>query len=209
MYLLLLFLFPIFLLVLLIPYKFTIDSIITLLHAPQQIIAIATNPDLRRNHALEHATINVLEEKYGCKNLSGWAQEDGFYISGVFNAAVIEEAAEEGLFRLQQGEQDLVVHKRCGTSLSMANILSALIFFTLLFITKTFSLFNVVIALLLANFLGPSLGVWVQKKFTTSAQVAGMVIAGINQDNYANSVFNRFANQKIFVSTKNLRVYGG
>ncbi|GAB6100687.1 DUF6391 domain-containing protein [Halanaerocella petrolearia] len=209
MYLLLLFLLPVALLIFLIPYKFTIDSIITLLYAPRQIIEIATNPALRRNHALEHATINVLEEKYGCQNLSGLSKEDGFYISGLFDPLVIEEAAYEGLTRLQQGETDLVVHRRCGTSMAMANILAAVIFFLLLFITKSFSLLNVFLALFLAKFLGPTLGVWFQKNFTTSYQVEGMSIEGVSRKDYSNPILGSAGNQKIFVRTKNLKVYGG
>ncbi|MCJ7788827.1 MAG: hypothetical protein MUP69_01360, partial [Candidatus Atribacteria bacterium] len=51
-----------------IPYGFTVYSLITLITVPQQIINIAKNKTIRRNHALEHATINVLE-RYAGRNL--------------------------------------------------------------------------------------------------------------------------------------------
>ena len=209
MYLALLFLFPFLFLLFLIPFKFTIDSIITLLYAPQQILRIAGNQKLSRNHALEHATVNVLEEKYGYRNLSGLAKEDGFQISGQFDPYVVEDAAREGLFRLQQGENKLVVHKRCGSSMIVANLLSAITFIILLFMTQTFSLLNVILALLLARLLGPTIGAWVQKQFTTSADVEGMEIIGVYTDrsNYSSpALFSRVGGQQVFVRTRELAV---
>jgi uncharacterized protein YqhQ len=207
--LLLLFLFPFLFFLFLIPFKFTIDSLITLLYAPQQIWRIAANQNLSQNHALEHATINVLEEKYGYNNLSGLAKETGFQISGQFDPYIVEEAAQEGLWRLQQGESDLVIHKRCGSSMVVANVVSALAFFVLLFMTKAFSLLNVMLALLLARVFGPRLGVWVQKNFTTSADVENMEIVGVDLTKYSNSFFAQMGSQQVFVRTRELNVYGG
>lgn len=196
--------------VLFIPYKFTFDSIITLFTAPRQIIKIAVNPALKRNHALEHATINIIEKYYGKQQLEGEAKEEGFYINGAINPALLQEAAEEGLRRLKSGEKDLVVHKRCGTSLAVANLLSAIIFLFLLFQTGHFTIMYVLVAILFSNLLGPVVGEYVQKFFTTSAEVEGMVIQGVyhRDDSYELLSFN-FANQsqRLFVKTDKLRVY--
>lgn len=210
MYLLLLFLFPFLFLLFLIPFKFTVDSVITLLYAPRQLLKMAGNEKLSRNHALEHATVNVLEEKYGYRNLSGLAKEDGFQISGQFDPAVVEDAAREGLWRLQQGEEDLVIHKRCGSSMVVANLLSAITFIFLLLVTKAFSLFNVILALLLAKVLGPKVGSWVQKNFTTSADVEGLEVVGVYTDRQRYSspaLFSQIGTQQVFVRTRELNVY--
>ncbi|MCK8826908.1 DUF6391 domain-containing protein [Natroniella acetigena] len=207
-------LFPIlsfiFLAVIIIPYKFTIDSVITLLLVPKQIIKIATNSRLRQNHSLEHATINVLEEKYGCRALSGWAKEGGFYINGVVNPLLIKQAAQEGLARLQQGETELVVHRRCGTSMAVANILASIIFLFLLVQTGHFNILYVLLAIVVANLVGPGLGVFVQRRLTTSTQVEQIVIDGIQLVNHYNNSFfgfNLFRKQKLFVRTKELKIY--
>ena len=63
---------------LLLPFGFTLRSLFSLLTIPGQIWQIATNRRLRANHALEHATINVIEEYYGPQQLAGFAREDGF-----------------------------------------------------------------------------------------------------------------------------------
>ncbi|WP_408954399.1 DUF6391 domain-containing protein [Natroniella sp. ANB-PHB2] len=213
-YLLFFLLFPIlsliFLAVIFIPYKFTIDSVITLLLAPKQIIKIATNSRLRQNHALEHATINVLEEKFGCQSLSGLAKEDGFYINGVVNPRFIEQAAQEGLARLQQGEVGLVVHRRCGTSIAVANILASVIFLFLLIQTGYFNILYVLLAIVVANLVGPVLGVMVQKRLTTSTKVDEVIIDETQLVNhYKKSFFglNIFRRQKLFIRTKELKIY--
>ena len=203
-YLVLLFLLPVFILLLLLPFKFTIDSLIILFKAPGQLVAIANNDSLRKNHALEHATVNVLEEKYGYSNLSGLAEETGFYINGIISAADVESAAQEGLLRLQQGEKELVIHKQCGTSLTVANLVSAVIFILLLLVTGSFSLLNMLFAIVISNFVGPQLGVWVQKKFTTSAQVANMEIDGVQLLQSSQVMLGFNAPKKVFVKTSEL-----
>ncbi|MBM7623309.1 DUF6391 domain-containing protein [Sporohalobacter salinus] len=200
----------IMLLILFIPFKFTLDSLITLITAPEQIIKIAVNPKLRRNHALEHATINVLEESYGHQHLSGLAKENGFLIQGAINPIVLQQAAEEGLHRLKAGETDLVIHDRCGTSLMMGNLISALIFFGLLLSTGNFTIIYVLIAVIFSRLLGPTIGKYAQKLLTTSPDVEGMVIDGIRSETNFNNFFGiniRNQPQKLFVKTERLEVY--
>lgn len=186
--LLMLFLFPwllypfllfILLNIFILPYSFTLQSLITLFSAPGQLIKIATNRKLRTNHALEHATINVIEEIYGQRNLSGLARESGFVICGAADPRIIREAAEVGLNRLKRGESSLAIHNRCGTSMTVANLISSLVFILLLFQTGYFSIWNVLIALALANLMGPFMGRFVQRHLTTLTDVDDMEITGI------------------------------
>ncbi len=163
-----------------IPYGFTAYSLITLITVPQQIINIARNKDIRRNHALEHATINVLERYIGQGlPLSGLAQKNGFIISGAPDPHLVLEAAQEGLKLLKQGECQLAIHRKCGTSMAIANFLAALLFIIFLLLTGYFSLLAILIALLAANLLGPYLGELIQKHFTTSCDVEYLEIVGI------------------------------
>ncbi len=162
------------------PYGFTVYSFITLINVPKQIWKIAKSHDLRRNHAIEHATINVLEQLAAHRlNVSGLSREDGFYISGIQNPEMVEQAAVKGLSLLKQGQCDLAIHRRCGTDVAIANFISALVFLVLLFTTGMFSLWTIVIALLLANLMSPYLGELVQKYFTTSCDVQRMEIKGL------------------------------
>ena len=166
-----------------IPYGFTMYSLVTIFTVPQQIINIAKNKDIRRNHALEHATSNILE-KYAGRTLpiSGIAQKDGFIISGLTNPDLVLEAAKEGLRLLKAGKCDLAIHLRCGTSIAIANFTAAVIFLLILILTGHFSIFSIIISLFLANLLGRSLGTIVQKYFTTSCEVENMYISGIEPE---------------------------
>lgn len=166
---------------LLIPFGFTIRSVLNLLTVPGELIKIAMNPNLRKNHALEHATINVIEERYGPQRLSGQATEGGFYIYGAVDPTILEAAARIGHGRLLAGEKNLVVHRRCGTTIAAANFVSSAAFLALLLATRHFTFFNVVIALFMANLIGPLLGTVLQKYVTTCWDVRDREIVGIEQ----------------------------
>jgi len=162
------------------PYGFTIYSFITLITVPKQIWRVAKSQSIKKNHAIEHATINVLEQLAGHRlNVSGLSREDGFYIAGIQNPEMVEDAAIQALKLLKQGNCQLAIHRRCGTDIAIANFLSALIFLILLFTTGMFSLLNIIIALLLSNLISPYLGEVIQKYFTTSCDVTNMEIVGL------------------------------
>ncbi len=187
------------LLLLFLPFKFTIDSIFNLVTVPAQLYKIATNPVLRKNHSLEHATVNILEKEYGCNKLAGYAEENGFYILGINDISAVEEAAQRGLALMKSGRKQLAIHTRCGTSMLVANFISAVIFLLLLLYTGYFSILNMVIAIIIANLLGPYLGQILQRFVTTTPEIEEMEIisASYNEVNY-------FSNQrsKIFVRTE-------
>lgn len=206
-FLLMPFFFFILLMILFIPYKFTLDALITLFTAPSQLFKIATNPALRRNHALEHATINVIEERYGQQPLSGLAREEGFYIQGLAHPQLIREAAEEGLYRLMRGEKELVVHRRCGTSLTVANLLTAIVLIFLIWQTGNLNIFLVIFAILVSNITSPWVGRWVQKRITTSADVSGMYIQGVYSEN-PGAFFGFSRDNRYFVRTGYIRNSG-
>jgi len=166
-----------------IPYGFTMYSLVTIFTVPQQILNIARNKDIRRNHALEHATSNILE-KYAGRPLpiSGIAQKNGFIISGLGDPEMIIEAAQEGLRLLKQGKCSLAIHRRCGTSIAIANFTAAVIFLLILILTGYFSVLSIIISLFLANVLGRNFGSFIQKYFTTSCDVENMHIVGIEPE---------------------------
>lgn len=210
-FLILIFFFPILLgpflfflvfLLLLIPLKFTLTSMTSLFSVPGELYRIAKNPALRKNHALEHATINVLEELFPYEGLAGYAEEEGFYIIGINDISRVKKAANEGLHRLRKGENNLVIHDRCGTTITAANLASAVFFLILLFTTGYFSIWTMLFAMLLANLTGPFLGKFLQMHITTSSDVDTMVI----KDAYIDEAKIGFFQQggKIFVETREI-----
>jgi hypothetical protein len=195
-YLMLPFIIFFLLMLLFIPFKFTLDSFFNILFVPKQLYKIAINAVLRRNHALEHATINILERDYYYNNLAGYAEDNGFYIIGADNLYYVEEAARKGLDLLKSGYSELAIHKRCGTSLTVANFISAISFLILLLVSGYFSIINVIISIIIANLLSPYFGGLVQKYFTTSLDIREIEIDSLY---FVDNIWNRPI--KIFVKT--------
>ena len=196
-----------------IPYGFTMYSLVTIFTVPQQILNIARNKDIRRNHALEHATSNILEKYAGrTLSISGIAQKNGFIISGLRNPDLIFEAAQEGLRLLKQGECYLAIHGRCGTSIAIANFTAAVIFLLILILTGYFSILSIIISLIFANMLGRYLGTLIQKYFTTSCEVENMNIVGIEPEFRRESSHDLLLNHMpdgYFVRTSQDKLIGG
>lgn len=83
---------------------------------------------VRRNHALEHATIHVLSERGTRFGVQGNATWGGYYLNlyGDVDLAAVEEAARDALRRMQGGEAQLAIHPNCGTVLLTTAALTTL-----------------------------------------------------------------------------------
>ena len=136
---------------------------------------------LRRNHALEHATAAVLMTKMRAgARLVGRATTDGFYIYGDAPTEAVSQAAEEGLARLKQGEDNLAVSPLCGTNLAVGALLAGLAsMLAMRGKNRTAQLPRVLLATLTAVVLAQPLGRLAQKHLTTSTDVAAVNIAEV------------------------------
>ncbi len=112
----------------LLPILFSLQAVGSLFVYPRQLKAIFGNRILRRNHALEHATIVVMMEREPGRRLNGFSTDDGFFVQGVRSIAEVESAAREAIRRLQNGEKRLAIHRNCGTTIVAANLLAAILF---------------------------------------------------------------------------------
>ena len=75
------------------------------------LLALPAVDRTRRNHALEHATLNVLTQRNRQIGLVGRSTPGGFHIYGNVSTEALRDAAAEALARLQDGEVDLAA--RC------------------------------------------------------------------------------------------------
>ena len=124
------YLFAPFLLVFLIVRAFgiTFQDLVFLIRSPGAVLGIFFDERLKRNHALEHATLNVLEEKEGKpRGLSGLSNSEGFMINGIGNTEEVRGAAVEALKRLGSGDLDLVVHRGCGPTKLALGLIGSLL----------------------------------------------------------------------------------
>jgi len=81
---------------------------------------------IRRNHALEHATIHLLSAAYPRRSILGRSDGQGFYLYGEVTTEAVVEAVTRALSRLQSGERGLAIHPNCGTNLVTAASLACL-----------------------------------------------------------------------------------
>jgi hypothetical protein len=81
---------------------------------------------VRRNHGLEHATINVLTAKIKGLRMAGRSSDSGFVLMGNVPTAEVEAAVIEALGRMRKGERRLALHPNCGTNLVTTAALTTL-----------------------------------------------------------------------------------
>ena len=112
----------------LLPILYSLQAVGSLFVYPKQLKAMFGNRILRRNHALEHATIVVMMERKPGRKFNGFSTDDGFFVQGVRSFEEVESAAREALRRLRRGEKKLAIHRNCGTTIVAANLLVAVFF---------------------------------------------------------------------------------
>lgn len=112
----------------LLPILYSLQAVGSLFVYPKQLKAMFGNKILRRNHALEHATIVVMMERQPGRKFNGFSTDDGFFVQGVRSLEEVDSAAREALRRLKDGQRNLAIHRNCGTTIVAANLLAAVFF---------------------------------------------------------------------------------
>ncbi len=137
---------------------------------------------VRRNHALEHATISILLSRHGPHTrVLGRAAPDGFYIYGDIPTETLREFAQEGLARLQRGESHLAVSPLCGTNLAVAGVLAGIAsLFAMGGRARLQGVPGAIMAAMLAVIAAQPLGRLVQKHLTTSPELDGVRIVSVD-----------------------------
>ncbi len=138
---------------------------------------------IRRNHALEHATVTLMLAHTGPDlRLVGRAVVDGFYIYGRVSTTLLRECAREALARLQQGDGGLAVTPLCGTNIAVGGVLGGFAAAVALGRQPTVSrVLNACSAVALSLLAAQPVGRWVQRHLTTRADVAAVEITGIRR----------------------------
>jgi hypothetical protein len=140
---------------------------------------------IRRNHALEHATIHVLTRRLAPIKVVGRSTFRGFYLYGNLETDMVIEAAQEAYARLKSGEHQIAIHPNCGTNLVASGSLAGLATFAVFSSSKKrrfellpSALLAATAAVILAQPLGPQL----QAHVTTSADLGDLVIKGVQRE---------------------------
>ena len=140
--------------------------------------------EIRRNHALEHATIHLLGRQFPGQRMAGHSNPTGFFLFGNLQTQDVWIALTEALERLHMGESELAIHPGCGTNLATTMLLSGTFAWFVLrgrkslltrFLVLPFAVVFAVLGVLLARPLGP----WLQKYVTTEANLGHLQIVDI------------------------------
>jgi hypothetical protein len=152
---------------------------------------------VRENHALEHATIVLLNKQFPEARLSGVSFASGFFVFGDLPTEAILPAASQALARLRGGEPDMAIHERCGTNLAVAGMLTGLSAMMVARMRKPYNSFNnVILASTTALVLARPLGLLVQRYITTRTPGETMRINSVKRSLFLGSPAH-------FVSTDN------
>lgn len=167
----------------LLPILFSLQAVGSLFVYPKQLRAIFGNKILRRNHALEHATIVVMMEREPGRKLNGFSTDDGFFVQGVRSISEVESAAREAMRRLQNGEKRLAIHRNCGTTIVAANLLAAIFFLVTLGLVLYLGVGNLYLMILgsvvLAFALRIPLSLILQRFVTTDADLTNAEVGWV------------------------------
>jgi hypothetical protein len=142
---------------------------------------------VRRNHALEHATLAVLTEKNPGLRMAGYSDPKGFWLVGEIETEKVDEAVHQALARLRGGEHGLAIHPYCGTNLVTTGFLAgSFAWLGMLGAGRStrdrFERLPLIISLVtLGMMVAQPLGPKVQERVTTSHDTRGMEVVKIER----------------------------
>ena len=162
-----------------VPMAILITATNNLFVLPRHIWRVATNRRLRQNHALEHATLNVLAER-AMEPVDGFSREDGFFVRGLLSDHDVLSAATEGLERLQNGEHRLAIHPRCGTSRAVGSLLASVAAILVLLGWGRLDLWTVLLAVVAIGLATPPMARLAQRFLTTDSRMGEVAILDVH-----------------------------
>jgi len=142
---------------------------------------------IRRNHALEHATLQVMAQANPNLHMAGYSDPSGFWLLGHAPTDEILAAAQQATERLEGGEYGLAVHPNCGTNFVTAGVLAGTLAWlgmagTGRGVRSKLERWPIVISLVtMAMIFAQPLGPLLQQRVTTSAVLKGMRVVGIDR----------------------------
>ena len=139
---------------------------------------------VRRNHAIEHATVSLLMARGTRPPLGGYSTAGGFFIFGRATLEEVSQAAHEALARLRDGESGLAVSPFCGTNLVAGALLAGAAAALVMGNSRGKRLQRlpvVGVAAVAATMLARPVGNALQRRYTTLSDARGVEIDGVRQ----------------------------
>jgi hypothetical protein len=152
-----------------------------------QLLNLAPVLRIRRNHALEHATMQVLAQKNARLSLFGYSDLEGFSVVGNLSTDELTAAVNEALARLKAGEWQLAIHPHCGTNFVAGGVVAGALAWLAMArssggLGKRLERLPVVMALVtLGTMLAQPLGPWLQARVTTQAHIGELEVVSVTR----------------------------
>src|SRR2546429_8526293 len=135
---------------------------------------------VRRNRALEHATITILSGMKPDLSISARPSAVGFTIFGDVDLELLRRAMDEALRRLQAGEAKLAIHPNSGTNITVGFCLITLGAFVGLCSNQSRTRVGLAAALSMAGLIATRpVGEYLQRHFMTSLDLTGVRVTEI------------------------------
>ena len=156
---------------------------------------------IRRNHGLEHATLNILSARHPGISLAGHSDAGGFWILGEINSEELFQTANLALEELASGKESLALHQNCGTNLLVSGFAAGLAGAAGMIgagnrVREKIERLPVITALsVLALLVAKPLGPLVQKMVTTSGTPGSLKISSIKPYNFNGRPAHRISTQ--------------
>ena len=151
-------------------------------------LTLPTVLHIRRNHALEHATIHLLSARHPRVSLVGRSDAAGFYLLGNVPTLSVDEAVHEALARLRAGEYALAIHPQCGTNLLTSALLASAGSFLALaggrqqtWRDRLDRLPMAIVTAVLGLIVAQPLGTAIQRKVTTSGDIGTLDVVSVRR----------------------------
>jgi len=152
---------------------------------------------VRRNHALEHATLNILSSRFPGLHLAGISDTGGFWVTGNVELDSLTTAVVEALARLRGGENQLAYHAGCGTGYAATGVIAGgLAWLGMLGAKKSLRdqlsrLPNVILLAMIGAVIAQPIGVKLQTRVTTRSDPGGLEVTGISMHKRGDMKFFR------------------
>lgn len=152
---------------------------------PNSLLELPFVLETRRNHALEHATLHVLADKYPTKPMAGHSNPTGFFILGNLPTEDVQSAVKQALTRLRAGESDLAIHAGCGTNIATSALVAGTFAWFALrggksTLGKLVRLPLAVVFALVGSIVSQPLGPVIQARITTDAEMGNLQVVDVH-----------------------------
>ena len=139
---------------------------------------------VRRNHALEHATVTLMLEEGVRGPLGGYSTPWGFFIIGNLSTEQLTRIVGSALESLNAGRSEMAISPHCGTNMAVAAVLSGALTRLVLGRRKRGRWKRIPLvmgAVIVGALLSKPIGNAIQRRYTTLSDMDGLEVIEVSK----------------------------